>query len=166
MKKFRQILILFMTLLSVSFISACSNDNDDVDESSIFMTTEPYTVMVLDSAFELDGITYRSDLEDTITFSEEYELIGYYVNESDLEYWMAYDNDSSLKYAVNDDNILVNKWFGEDLNDRFGLYAIGKERYIGLQYQKYSFYIYKAVFNFKRFILEIYDNPLKPNNVR
>lgn len=144
MKTFRKLLIFFVTLLSVSFINACSNEENIVVSSSNINTSDLYIIISLPLEFELDGIIYQAESGGTIPFSEDYELIGYFVNECDLEYWMEYDNNPSLKYVVDENNSLINRLFDEDLFDRFGLYSIDIEGCIGLKCDSFMFYIYKS----------------------
>lgn len=80
------------------------------------------------------------NLEKVLPPDENYNLLGYYVNACDLEYWIDFDNNPLLVYVIEENNTLVNRT-KENLKNRFVLYFVDVPNAIGLKTNQ--MYIYE-----------------------
>ena len=92
------------------------------------------------TGFYLNDVHYVMNLEKVLPTDENYNLLGYYVNACDLEYWMAFDNNPLLVYVIEENNTLVNRT-KENLKNRFELYFVDVPNAIGLKANQ--MYIYE-----------------------
>ncbi len=153
----KKISFLFL-FVSLFFICSCSNNrinassinskfgsnsditsNNNLDNS--FNEEDIFVDAILRQDFYLNGAHYVMNLEKKLSFDENYDLLGYFVNACDLEYWMSFDNDPSLVYAVEEDSTLVRHHSNENLKNRFELYSVDLPNAIGLKYN--NIYIYE-----------------------
>lgn len=123
---------IFTVLISSIFlISACTNygndnllsDNsihsssigDNFDDETLLVATIPTEFMCFDEIY----ITNNEEI-DTLAFGT---MIGYLVNESDLDFWKSKDNNDNLVYAIG--NGVYRKIYEgqENLKNRYELYS-------------------------------------------
>ncbi len=121
---------------SNSDITSNSNIDNSSNEENIFVD------VILRQDFYLDGVHYVMNLEKKLSFDDSYSLLGYFVNACDLEYWMSFDNNPSLVYAVEENSTLVRHHSNENLKNRFELYSVNIPKAIGLKIGQ--IYIYES----------------------
>ena len=145
MRKIKLFLLLGVILFNTFAFTSCnmnqSFNNIPNDSSSIINcdSSEEYSFdeegiidCVLRQDFYLDGVHYVMNLEKELSSDENYNLLGYYVNACDLEYWMSFDNNPLLVYAIEENNTLVHRT-NENLKNRFELYFVDVPNAIGLK---------------------------------
>mgnify|MGYP006917398131 CR=1 FL=1 len=84
--------------LNHSSINSEFDSNSDITSNNVdnsLYEEDIFVDAILRQDFYLNGVHYVMNLEKKISFDETYDLLGYFVNACDLEYWMSFDNDSS-----------------------------------------------------------------------
>ncbi len=130
--------------LNHSSINSEFDSNSDITSNNVdnsLYEEDIFVDAILRQDFYLNGVHYVMNLEKKISFDETYDLLGYFVNACDLEYWMSFDNDSSLVYAVEENSTLVRHHLNENLKNRFELYSVDLPNAIGLKCN--DIYIYE-----------------------
>lgn len=130
------------SLFSSSDESSTVEENDE--NSSVF---GPFIVAVFCQNFYIDGIHYSAESGLTTALTDDNVLIGYFINEEDLEKWIAYDNNPELIYAIDEHNSLYRLENGIEksrLENRFELYSINDSDDIGMYYSG-NLYIYEKI---------------------
>ncbi len=135
----KKLVYLLYVLLLLPTIVSCSNNKVSSSGDNISITTiedasniDVYLKAIVRQDFYLDNNHYIMNTESNLVIEDNYELIGYFVNEEDLNYWKTYDNNIDLKYAVDDSNNLVHNGTVE-FKDRFAIYSIDNPNNLGLR---------------------------------
>lgn len=155
--KIKRISYLFL-LVPLLFICSCSSNRNnsssinsesdsssDIELSNNVNNSEEKDIgidVILRQDLNFNGIHYVMNPDKKISFDDSYNLLGYFVNACDLEYWMSFDNNPSLVYAVEENSTLVRHHSNESLKNRFELYSIDIPDAIGLKINQ--IYIYES----------------------
>lgn len=93
------------------------DSSDNLDDETMFVASIP-------NEFICFGEIYTSNNEEikTLTFGT---MIGYLVNENELDFWKSKDNSNDLVYALATGNGMFRKTYEgeENLKDRYELYS-------------------------------------------
>ncbi len=144
--RYIKLLLLIVTLFSTFSFSSCNmnqssnntlNWNSSVEYS---FDEEGIVSRVIRQDFYLNDVHYVMNLEKVLPPDENYNLLGYYVNACDLEYWMNFDNNPLLVYVIEENNTLVNRT-KKNLKNRFELYFVDVPNAIG--HKANQMYIYE-----------------------
>lgn len=151
--------IIITSLLSLGFLSACNSlETSSVNNSDDYLTCDDCNIsndyssndsqsadVFLEARirqdFYLNDVHYVRNTSKELLFDDSYILLGYFVNACDLENWKSFDNNSSLVYAVEDNNTLVRNCVDDALKNRFELFSINISDAIGLKNN--TIYIYE-----------------------
>ena len=110
------IIICFMFFFtSCSFKSSNKNSVIEPDDKTMLVATIP-------QEFTCFGESYFSNNEEieTLTFGI---MIGYLVNENELDFWKNNDNNNNLVYAFDQSNSVFRHTYESNLGNRFELYS-------------------------------------------
>ena len=128
----------FLAVLFASLFAFCSCSSDKINtylNSSLddSQWSDPSLSSMVRQDFYLNDVHYVMNAEIEVYFDESFNLIGYFVNACDVEYWKSYDNNPLLLYAIEEHNSLINNTSDESLKNRFELYSINISDAIGLK---------------------------------
>ncbi len=142
--------LLFIILLLPTIV-ACSNNSITDSGVNVSTTTledfsveEGFIQAIFRQDFYLNDHYYVMNVGSSFTIDDKHKLIGYFVNEKDLEHWTIFDNDINLMYAIDENNNLIHN-DASDFKNRFALYKTDGSTDIGLRI-RYTLYIYERKF--------------------
>jgi hypothetical protein len=125
---------------SINNVSESNSNKELSNNTNNSITNDIAIEVILRHDFYLNDVHYVLNLEKELSYDNSYNLLGYFVNACDLEYWKSYDNNPYLVYAVEENSTLVRNNSNENLKNRFELYSIDMPNAIGLRNNRIHIY--------------------------
>ncbi len=129
----------FTLFISMIFLfSACTSNTNSKYSSSIGdrLDDKPMLVASIPQEFMCFGKIYIDNNEEIETLGSG-TMIGYLVNENELDFWKSKDNNNNLVYATGNDVFRKTDEGQENLKDRYELYSLD-ETYDCLAIKEYT----------------------------